>query len=260
MQQWPGGRTDREQVVVTGAALALGGQQQRHPARQAYRRKRRDSVSTATVGRRFDGDRPIGPEAAAAARVDLGRCPRLGCDQFVGNGGHPAQRFVGRSGQLGLNVGQRTALSLAAFDRNDLQQVPRAIQRGAPLHDRPVDEPGGRVPPHRASIGKLADPAVGRSRVGGIGQPGGNPSHQLVQRPRRPLGHASILTLSRLHCQCLGVSDLEALRRRPTRSGRIRTDLRAWPVGAHRPRRNGSRARFGNPTANGSRLTQNRES
>ncbi|BCI87169.1 hypothetical protein NIIDMKKI_23750 [Mycobacterium kansasii] len=104
-------------------------------------------------------------------------------------------------------------LRLKAFDGDYLQQVPWAVDRGASLLGRRVDEPGGRVPPHGSAVGQFPDPSVGRSRVRGIGQADGDPSHQLVQRPRRPLGHVSILTLLLLHCQCLGRVELSLVPR-----------------------------------------------
>jgi len=118
-------------------------------------------------------------------------------DELVGHGGDPAQRFVCRASKFCLDFSERAARGLAAFDGNDLLQVPSAILRRAPLHDGPVDESGRRVPPHNPPIGQLSDSPVGRPWVGGTGQRSGNPSHQLVKRPRRLLGHTYTLTLSR---------------------------------------------------------------
>ena len=63
---------------------------------------------------------------------------------------------------------QRAALGLAAFDCDDLQQVPGTVERCAALHGRPVDESGRCVPPHSPSIRQIPDSPVGRSRIRGI--------------------------------------------------------------------------------------------
>ena len=92
-------------------------------------------------------------------------------------------RTAMRRTELAGRTIEHKTMGLKAFDAHDLQQVTAAVDGSAALHGWPVDDSGGRVPPHNATIRHVANSPVGRSRVRGSGQRGGDPPHQLVQRP-----------------------------------------------------------------------------
>jgi hypothetical protein len=97
--------------------------------------------------------------------------------------------------QLGLDLGETAPLRLAALDGDELGDVARAVQGGAPAHPgRPVEQADRGVPPNGPPVGHLADATVRRARVVGRAERIRHPGDQFVESPLRR--HAQTITLS----------------------------------------------------------------
>ena len=93
-----------------------------------------------------------------------------------------------------LDLGQRPALRLEALDSDELEQMPRPVERRATPHGAgPVDEADGRVPADDPAVGHLGDPPVGCANVADRERSATRPaSSSSVQSPATP----AIMTLS----------------------------------------------------------------
>ena len=111
-----------------------------------------------------------------------------GARAVAGGGGYreagdPCELGVGGPGQFPLDVDQGQAAGLEAFDGDELEQVPWAVQgRPAAMGDRTVDQADGRVPADGPPVGNGPDPPAGlpgvAHRQGGV-----DPLRELVKRP-----------------------------------------------------------------------------
>src|SRR5258706_218732 len=117
-------------------------------------------VGVAAVGVSAGGGAGGGGGGAGGGGAPGGRKARRGRRRRqVGN--EAKDRVCGAS-QLGLDLGESVALRLAPLDRDQLEQMARAVKSGAPAHGTgPVNQPDGGVPPDHPAIRQLRHAAVG---------------------------------------------------------------------------------------------------
>jgi hypothetical protein len=109
-------------------------------------------------------------------------------------GGYAGEGVVGGGGQFELDLRDGAALGLAAFHRDELEEVAGAVEGGAAAAgERRVEQADRGVPADQPGVGDVAHPAAdlhGSVRREG----GGGAFRQLADRPGTV--HGSMMTLS----------------------------------------------------------------